>query len=198
MTDRSRRAIQRINYQTLHSIDAKVPVNMETDSTQPIQLLTDSTQPIQPTTGSPKSIQRDPILPSNDSLQHIKPFIGTLHGINNITMLTSEINFSIDEITDIIDEHSITGASLDDTKEVLQELSKYRKELRMQNSTLSALAPDRHAAIEPRIQHAYNLIKDFNIAAHDHKNKSQGQHSIFESKKFEKELDAMLFAADQT
>ena len=141
MTDRSRRVISRINYQTFNSTGEKV-----------------FTMSTQPTTDS--------------------------HGVDNITMLTTEINVCIDEINDIIDEHSIADALHEDTKEVLAELSSCRKELRMKSSTLSAISPDHHATVEPRISETYDLIKDFIKTAKDHKTKSQLRISQLEEDKF--------------
>ena len=206
MTDRSRRNIERINYQTLHSTGEKIPVQMATTEEQKTQLdqSDDGPQPLDPTQGNidPQPIQHKDHPPNpKDSLVKSpisphQPLSPALLGIDNITMLLSEIDFCIDEINDITDEHDIKRATPEENKEVLAQLDTYRKELRLKRSTLRTLAPQKFNEVEPNIQRTFDIVKNFNVTAREHKFEAREQPSPSEEGKFSRELDAMLFAAD--
>eukprot|EP00794_Sanderia_malayensis_P001140 gene1140-500_t len=110
--------------------------------------------------------------------------------------LIAEIRVAIDEVRDVIDEHPIHDASLDDTKEIIQLLTKYRLDIRKKSATLMTIASDRHMLIESNVTDIFNLIKDFIKTANDIKAKSNLRTSQLEEDKFENELKSMLFAAE--
>eukprot|EP00794_Sanderia_malayensis_P001520 gene1520-1680_t len=110
--------------------------------------------------------------------------------------LIAEIRVAIDEVRDVIDEHPIHDVSLDDTKEIIQLLTKYRLDIRKRSATLMTIASDRHMLIESDVTDIFNLIKDFIKTANDIKAKSNLRTSQLEEEKFENELKSMLFAAE--
>eukprot|EP00794_Sanderia_malayensis_P020664 gene20664-22704_t len=110
--------------------------------------------------------------------------------------LIAEIRVAIDEVRDVIDEHPIHDVSLDDTKEIIQLLTKYRLDIRKRSATLMTIASDRHMLIESNVTDIFNLIKDFIKTANDIKAKSNLRTSQLEEDKFENELKSMLFAAE--
>ena len=119
------------------------------------------------------------------------------YGLNKVIMLRSEIELCIDEITDLIDEHSIVHASIEHTNRLLKELSQYRKELRSCKKTLLNIAPDEHSILEPSISRTLDLINDFNVNAYDHINKSNVKSEpALHPDSFGNQLEAMLFNAN--
>eukprot|EP00794_Sanderia_malayensis_P016337 gene16337-17974_t len=110
--------------------------------------------------------------------------------------LIAEIRVAIDEARDVINEHLIHDASLDDTKEIIQLLTKYRLDIRKRSATLMTIASDRHTLIESNVTNILNLIKDFIKTANDIKAKSNLRTSQLEEDKFENELKSTLFTAE--
>ena len=136
----------------------------------------------------------------------IKPFIqsppsakrDTKPQLNQVYILQSDIELCLDEVTDLIDEHSIQNASIKDTESILTELKELRKGLRANAKTFSKLAPEEYKSIQPNIQHVLDLIKDFNVKAKGHIDEANAQvsNTVVESTKFKNELEAMMFSAN--
>ncbi|XP_066926196.1 uncharacterized protein [Clytia hemisphaerica] len=118
--------------------------------------------------------------------------------LNQVYILQSDIELCLDEVTDLIDEHSIHNASIKDTESILTELKELRKGLRANVKTFSKLAPDEYKSIQPSIQNVFDLIKDFIVAAKSHIDEANAtlSNTVVESTNFKNELEAMMFSAN--